>query len=133
MCTKSQMSEQVKGLAGNVESRDVVVRGKDCWIKPSQKKDVNPVSGRGRKEGKVNVVSPEQGKFSTNTTTTSTTVISRDHDDKRSEGVSDSEDEDADVFEEVGSNQAGRAKIDKPAHKAKPKKKGKKKKGRKRK
>jgi len=131
VCAKDQLSEQVKGLAGKVESRDVVVRGKDCRIKPNQEKKADPVSGRGKKEGRVNVVSPEQRKLpSINTTTT--TIISPDHDDKRSEGESDSDDEDADESEELKQRSTGSTKVGKRVHKGK-RKKGKKKKGSRRK
>jgi len=124
VCTKDRMSEQVKGLAEKVVSRDAVVRDKDCRIKPNQVKKVDPVSGRGRKEGKVNVVSPEQRKFPS-TITTISTIISPDHDNKRSEGES----EDADESEELKQRSAESAKVDKRTHKAK-RKKGRKKKGR---
>ena len=126
VCAKGRMSEQVKGLAEKVESRDVV-RGKDCRIKPNQQKKVDPVSGRGRKEGKVNVVSPEQKKLPS---TITTTIISPDHDNKRPEGESD--DEVADESEELKQRSAGSAKADKQAHKGK-RKKSKKKKGSRRK
>jgi len=122
VCTKRLMLEQVKDLAGKVKPRDDDDdRGKGCRVKPNQEKKVDPVSGRGRKEGKVNVVSPKA-------TTTTTTTIIRDHDDEESEGECDSGDEVADKSEELKQRDTGSAKVGKRAHKAK-RKKGKKKKG----
>ena len=133
VCTKSRMSEQVKDLARKVKPcDDGVDRGKGCRVKPNQEKKVVPVSGRGRKEGKVNVVSPEQEKLSSTTIITPTTIISPDHDMMMSEGESDSDDEDADESEELKQRSTGSAKVGKPAHKSK-RKKGKKKKGSRRK
>jgi len=123
----SGASKKKKSFAGKVESRDFVVRGKDCRIKPNQEKKVDPVSGCGKKKGKVNVVSSEQRKLPF-TTTTTTTIISPDHDDKRSEGESDSDDEDADESEELKQRSTGSTKVRKRVHKGK-RKKGKKKKG----
>jgi len=118
-CTKSRMSEQVKDLAGKAKPRDDVRSG-DSQLKPNQEV---PVSGRGRKEGMMNVVSPK-------VTTTITTTITRDHDDEVSEG--DSGDEVADESEGLEQRSIGSAKVGKRAHKVK-RKKGKKKKGNKKK
>jgi len=118
VCTKSQISEQVNGLAEKGKSRDDV-RNKDFTEKPSQK-ELTPVSGRGRKEGKVNVVSPEQDRFATTTTIN----ISPDHSYEESDG----DDEDADESEELERCSHESVKVGKRTHKAK-RKKGKKKKG----
>jgi len=125
-CTKSQVSEQVKDLA----VKDEELRDADRVKVPNQKKknDDDPVSGRGRKEGKVNVVSPKQDKVTT--TITTTTTITPDHDDEKSEGEWDSEDEDSSDPEELVTCCTGSAKTSKSTSKAKRKKSKKRKKGR---
>ena len=124
-CTKDLSLMSVKGLVGMEKISHDVGRVKGKHEKPNQKKD-NPVSGPGRMEGKVNVVPPEQEKH---TTTITTTTITRDHSDEKSDGECDSSGEDASEPEEHETRSNGNAKAGKHARKAKHKKKGRKKKG----
>jgi len=123
-CIKNQVKKRVKDLAENDDEfccdGD---HGKDNRKKPNQRK-VNPVSGRGRKEGKVNVVSPALQEQSN--------IIPDHHDYEISDSESESGDEDMSEHDEVKICGNGNAKVGKRSRKAKHKK-GKKKKGKKRK
>jgi len=127
-CTKSLLPVQVKDLAGRGGSRDNDGHSKEDPQKPNQKKKKEAlVSGRGRKEGEVNVVSPKlEEKLTT------IIPIPSDHDDEESDGECNSGCEDADESEELEQRSNGSAKVGKRAHKAK-RKKSKKKKGKRRK
>jgi len=122
-CIKAKVPEQVKDLAGKKGLHDEG-RGKSKQEMPNQK-EVDPVSGRGRKEEKVNVVSPKQEK--------KLTITTPDHDDEVSEGECDSGDEDACEPEDIVQCSSAKGKVGKRSHKAKHKdKKKKNKKGKRR-
>jgi len=119
-CIKDRFQVQVKDLAGKKEVRvddlnDVKRK------KPNQKDEVVPVSGPGRKEGKVNVVSPKKEEKS---------MVIPDHEDDvlddEHKGDSDSGDE------KVEQCSTRSAKAGKQKHKTKQKKSRKKKGKRKR-
>jgi len=116
-CIRTGSLEQVKDLAVK-ENEHVNERGKDKCKKPNQK--VTLVSGRGRKEGKVNVVSPKKDEK----------LITPDHDDdEESESDDDSGSEDKREREEPEKSKCGNAKANKGKCRSKHKK-NKKRKGR---
>jgi len=108
-CIRKESLEQVKDLAVK-EKEHVGNRGEDKCKNPNQKK-VAPVSGRGRKEGKVNVVSPKKDEK----------LNTLDHDEE-SESDCDSESEDEGEREEVKQSDSGSAKANKGTSKTKRKK-----------
>ena len=131
-CTEKQLLKQVKDLARKEVLHDDD-RSKEKQRTPNPKEDENLVSGRGRKEKKVNVVSPKHEMLNTtNTTTTITTTTIPDHDNEKSRGEYDSDEDEDSEHEELESYDNG-CTTTIQAHKSRRKKNKKKSKKRKKK